>query len=320
MMSPVEIVPLTAPAPAGLAAMTFPVYHPLLALEPTSRHPEQGDARRIQPAGCVALASGTAVGLVLGEIPLEGEGAPEMLSLFVAPEWRGQGIATALVAALELLVARRGFDGIATVYSTGKPSIPAFERVLWKRGWLAPEHRTLSVRFAPEAALGSGLFEERRMAALRKDLELFPWRDLDEEEKRRIREENRKQPWITPALAFWRFEAAGFEPVSSVGARYRGEVVGWVLNHRVSPEVVRFTCSFMRKDISRRGRIVPLYQESLRRMAEAGVHRCTFVTPMIYPNMLTFIRRWIVPIADSLVETRGSVKKLDPDAGPGAAP
>jgi GNAT superfamily N-acetyltransferase len=314
-MNRVEVVPLEAPAAPGLEAMTFPIYRPLLTLAPASRHPEQGDERRIQPVGCVAVAAGEPVGLVLGEIPLAGDSAPEMLSLFVAAEWRGRGIATALVAALETVVAKRGFDGIATVYSTGKPAIPAFERVLWKRGWTAPEHRTLSVRFPPAAALASNLFEERRMAALGQGLELFAWRELGVEEKARIRAGNERHPWITPALAFWRFEGAGFDPDSSVGARYRGEVVGWVINHRVSPEVVRFTCSFMRKDISRRGRIVPLYRESLRRLVAAGVPQCTFVTPMSYPNMLGFIRRWIVPIADSLAETRGSVKRLSPEGG-----
>ncbi len=320
MNARVDIVPLEASASPGLEKMTFPIYRPLLALEPASRHPEQGDERRIQPVGCVAVAADRPVGLVVGEVPLAGDSAPEMLSLFVDPEWRGRGIATALVAALETVVAKRGFDGIATVYSTGKPSIPAFERVLWKRAWRAPEHRTLAVRFAPAAALASNLFDERRMAALTQGLELFPWRDLGSEEKARIRAGNEQAPWITPALAFWRFEGAGFDPDSSVGARFRGEVVGWVINHRVSPEVVRFTCSFMRKDISRRGRIVPLYGESLRRLVAAGVRQCTFVTPMSYPNMLGFIRRWLVPVADSLAETRGSVKRLSTEDGSDAAP
>lgn len=319
-MNRVELVPLTAPPAPELAAMTFPVYRPLLGLEPAARHPEQGDPRRIQPLGVVARAGGRAVGLVLGELPLDPGGTPEMLSLFIVPELRRHGIGRALVAALETEVARRGFDGIATVYTAGKPGIAGLERILWQRQWLAPETRTISVRFPPAAALASELFAERRMAALAHGLELFAWRELGAEEKARIRAGDAGRPWITPALAFWRFEGAGFDPDSSVGARLRGEVVGWVLNHRVAPGVVRFTCSFMRKDVSRRGRIVPLYRESLRRLVAAGCTQATFVTPVVYPNMMRFIQRWLVPVADFVGETRGSRKRLEEPPAAGLAP
>ena len=79
--------------------------------------------------------------------------------------------------------------------------------------------------------------------------------------------------------------------MSSVGLRYRGEVVGWVINHQIDPRTVRFTCSFMRKDLSRRARIVPLYSEALRRLSEAGCEFCTFITPTVYAGMVEFIRR-----------------------------
>ena len=92
----------------------------------------------------------------------------------------------------------------------------------------------------------------------------------------------------------------------------KANVVGWVINHVVAPGTVRFTCSFLRKDLSRRGRIVPLYRESLRRLAEGGVERATFVTPVIYPNMVRFILRWIAPIAEFVGETRGSAKRFGP--------
>jgi GNAT superfamily N-acetyltransferase len=304
----------------GIDEMTFPIYRPLLALAPASRHPEQGDARRIQPVAVVARRGGRLAGLALAELPLDAGGPPpELLSLFVSPAARCAGVGTALLAALERELAARGASLLAAVYTAGKESTPAVERVLEKRGWDAPQPRTLSVRFPPQAALASDLFSGRRMEALTGRLELFPWRDLGEEDRRRIRASHETKPWITPALAPWRFEAAGFDPISSVGARLPaargGDVVGWVINHAVAPGTVRFTCSFLRKDLSRRSRIVPLYHESLRRLAAAGVERATFVTPVIYPNMVRFVFRWLAPIAEFLGETRGTTKRLGRSAG-----
>ncbi|MEO8277810.1 MAG: GNAT family N-acetyltransferase [Thermoanaerobaculia bacterium] len=314
--------------PPGLEEMTFPIYRPLLRLEPVSRHPEQGDIRAVQPVAVVVRSGDRLAGLALAEQPLDGisdrlgggaggDRRPELLSLFVKPAARCSGIATALLAALEREFAGRGATAMTTVYTAGRPSIPALERVLEKRGWDAPQARTLSVRFPPQAALASDLFSDRRMGALSGRLELFPWRDLDAESRARIRSTHEAAPWITPALAPWRFEGADVDPLSSIGARYRGEVVGWVINHVVAPGTVRFTCSFLRKDLSRRGRIVPLYRESLRRLAEGGVERATFVTPVNYPNMVRFILRWIAPIAEFVGETRGSSKRLGRPA-PGA--
>lgn len=306
----IEIVRPGAPLPDGLEAMVFPVYRPLLALVPTTRHPEQGDEIPVQPLALMARLGDRPVGLALAELPLSTASSPELLSLFVEPAFRNRGIGRRLVEATEREVASEGATSLTAVYTAGRPSIAAVERILWKRGWQAPEPRTVSVRFAPADFLASDLFSERRMAALGANLELFPWRELGAAEKAAMRASDERNRWITPMLAFWRYERAGFDELSSVGARYKGEVVGWVINHSLGTDAVRFTCSFLRKDISRRGRIVPLYRESLSRLVEAGCGRCSLVTPVEYPNMVRFIYRWIAPIAEFVGETRGSRKSL----------
>jgi GNAT superfamily N-acetyltransferase len=314
----VEIERLSAPVPAGLAAMTFPVYRPMLALAPTTRHPEQADEIPVQPMAFLAKLGDRAIGLALAELPLSPASSPELLSLFVEPTFRNRGVGRRLLEAVEREVEGAGGRELTAVYTTGRPSIAAVERILWKRGWVAPEPRTVSARFAPGDFLASDLFSERRMAALGAKLDLFPWSELGAAEKAAIRDSDARQPWITPMLAFWRFERAGYHELSSIGVRYRGEVVGWVINHALGEDAVRFTCSFLRKDISRRGRIVPLYRESLRRLVEAECPRCTFVTPFEYPNMVRFIYRWIAPIAEFVGETRGSRKSLGASAPRGA--
>lgn len=289
-------------------SMSFPAYRHLLALQPVLRLPNEAEQRVIQPIALVARVSGSPIALAVAEVPVNAhEGAPELLSLFVASPYRGQGVATALVEAVEETVRASGAASVEAVYTTGKPSIPAVERIFEKRGWEAPAMRSLTVRFTLAEALSTPWYGR---SGLPEGAEIFSWSDLTADEYQRLRESNEHTPWIPSSLQPWRHDVIGFDPVSSVGLRYRGEVVGWVINHQVAPDTVRFTCSFMHPSLSRRARILPLYSEAVRRLSEAGCAFCTFITPTVYPPMIEFIRRHCAPYASFTGETRGTRKSL----------
>lgn len=297
---------------AACAAMTFPAYRHLLALAPTPRLPSEAEQRVVQPLGAVAWQEGEPRGLALAEAPLHRhEGLPELLSVLVVPSSRGRGLATALVESVEDELRASGFASVAATYMTGKPSIPIVERILEKRGWDAPELRSTSVKFTMKEAVSTPWYGR---IGLPKGAEIFPWIELRAAEREWLQESNRRSPWIPNGLQPWRHDAIGFDPVSSVGLRYRGEVVGWMINHQMDPRTVRFTCSFLRKDLSRRARILPLYSEAIRRLAEAGCQFGTFITPASYPEMAQFIREHISPYVTFTGETRGTRKVFDAGA------
>jgi len=304
----ITIEALAAERAAACAGMTFPAYRHLVTLEAAPRHPDQGDDRIVQPIGCVARAGEDLVGLALAELPLAGDArSPELLSVFVQPRARGRGVATELVAAVVSAVRQRGFGELVAVYMTGKPAIPAFERVLEKCGFDAPEARTVTLRFTPEQATRTPWFGRVRLPA---GAELFPWSELGSGERDAIRRSQERARWIVPELEPWRHDRYGFDAVSSLGVRYAGQVVGWVINHRIALDVVRFTCSFMRKDLSRRGRIMTLYTASLERLHASGCRECVFVTPTCYPTMVSFVRKRCAPWANFFGETRGARRRL----------
>lgn len=288
--------------------LTFPAYRHLLTMRPAFRHPHEAEQRTVVALGEAGRAGDRIVGLALAEVPVRPEdGGPELLSIYVQPEHRGRGLATALVEAVEDDIRRRGFEAVEAVYMTGKPSIPAVERVFEKRRWEQPGLRTITVKFTMQEALATPWFGR---GGLPEGAEVFPWAELTAGELAQLHESNARSPWIPNSLQPWRHDNIGFDPVSSLGLRFKGAVVGWVINHRMDDRTVRFTCSFMRKDLSRRARIVPLYSESLRRLADAGCEFCTFITPTVYPGMVEFIRRHCAPYASFTGETRGTRKRL----------
>lgn len=289
------------------ATMTFPSYRHLLALTPTVRHPNENEPRKIQPFAIGALRERRPVGLVIGELPIEGEQAPEVLSLFVDPETRRQGVGTALIGAAEEEVLRRGFGEIAAVYMTGKPSIEHVERILAARGWNEPETRMVSVRFTMKELTAAPWLNRFQLGP---EYEIFSWCDLHPEEREELITSQEKLGWIARDLQPWDYENSGYDQSTSVGVRYRGKVVGWVINHRLSDDTIRYTCSFIHKTLGRLGRILPLYTESFRRTIEAGYQQGMFVTPLYHKGMAAFARKWFGPWSYFVGETKGAHKNL----------
>jgi GNAT superfamily N-acetyltransferase len=299
-----------------LVHMTFPSYGRLLSLQQTMRHPEWGDARLIQPHAVAAKIGDEIVGLALLETPVQQIEHAELLSVFVVDDARNQGIGTELVRAAERGARSVKLPSIRAVYTSGRPGTAALERVLQKCGWSPPSVRAVTVRFTPHEAMKTPWFARVRWNE--SDFDIFLWADLTAEERAQIEQSHAAEPWIRKGLEPWRHDHYGFDPVSSVGLRYRGTVVGWVINHQVAADHVRFTCSFMREDLSKRGRILPLYTESIRRLAASGCRLCTLVTPVHYSEMAEFLRRRCASCVTYFGESRGAFKELTPE--PVAAP
>jgi GNAT superfamily N-acetyltransferase len=287
--------------------MTFPRFRHLLLLYPAPRYPTEGDSRPVQPIGVVALAGAQPVGLALAAVPVDAPAEAELLSVFVHPPWRHRGIAAALVGRLEEELSAVGVERVEATYMTGKPSIPLIERVFARQGWDAPVARTMTVRFTPQEARTTPWFGRRLMP---RGAEVFDWADLTEQEMERLKASNDASPWIAEGLEPWAHSAMGFDRASSVGMRLGGEVVGWVINHRIWSDTLRFTCSFMRVDLARRAAILALYSESIERAEAAGYGFCTFITPVKYTGMVDFVvkhcARWISYVG----QTRGVAKRL----------
>jgi GNAT superfamily N-acetyltransferase len=302
-----ELEALAPPVDPAFSSMTFPAYRHLLSLAPSVRHLDNAPRREVLPIAVAARDEGIPVGLALAELPMEVGGVPELLSVYVAASHRRRGIAAALVREIEQRVRTAGYRSIRTVYMTGKPGIEAIERILAKSGWDRPSTRMLTIRFSLEEARATPWFGKYRLGS---DYEVFPWRDLTSAEREELIRSQQESAWIAPDLQPWDFDARGFEPVSSLGVRYRGKVAGWVINHHLTDELVRFTCSFMRKDVSRMGRIVPVYSESIARLEGTSYRECILTAPVAHRGMTSFVTRWCAPFASFSGETRGTEKRL----------
>src|SRR5262245_56754945 len=162
-------------------------------------------------------------------------------SLFVQPAHRGRGVAQGLIKALERRIFSHGATRMEMVYQASAPTAGATSHILSKTGWRTPGGSTLIVA-------GSVPHADLPWMRVRKPegYEIFGWSDLGEREVARIAPALGTEQ-RSSAASRWTSEFP-IETQCSVAVRYRGDLVGWMLTHRLDAERVRYSRLFVEPD------------------------------------------------------------------------
>jgi GNAT superfamily N-acetyltransferase len=223
-------------------------------------------------------------------------------SVFVSAAHRGRGVAQALIGGLERHVSSRGVRRIEAMYAGTAPSAPTIAHILAKAGWKAPNPPTLilggSVRIA-EAAW------TRHVPA---GYEIFPWSELSAAETAQLATPHGTAPWYPPPLG--PFPDEPVEPLCSVGVRHAGQVVGWMLTHRVDHERVRYSRLFVRQEHRARFSGLALIAEAIRRQRAAQIPKCLCAISTGNGAMMRILRRRLAPYIESRTELCCAYKDL----------
>ncbi|MBD2078603.1 GNAT family N-acetyltransferase [Leptolyngbya sp. FACHB-17] len=268
--------------------MTFPKFQAMLQ--------SVGLGRQMIAIG--ASENNQPVGLILAEIQAQ---SAKILSLFVKAEYRNQGIATRLIDRIEQALISLGCQETYLVYAAGKQTAKALERVLEKCGWADPEPRMLICRCTPQAMQQASWVQR---AVLPRSFEIFPWTELTLADRAALLNAN----WYPSSLSPFEYEAS-MEPLNSLGLRYQGEVVGWMITQRLCSDTLCYSCSYIRPDLQQRGRIIPLYAEAINRhCTRPDIPNASWVVPYIHEGMVQFVRHRMADYITSMDEYRRSTK------------
>jgi len=162
-----------------------------------------------------------------------------LLSLFVLPAYRRQGMGVGLVRALEEVARAQGDALLYTEYVA--PKI-ALEGVLTACGWQPPEV-SMELIEAPFAAIAD-ILQQVYMPPLPENVTIFAWHDH-----------------TAADLAVLAARADEFAPAldprnetellteGSVGVRVNGTLAGWVALHHLAPELLRATAFYLFPDV-----------------------------------------------------------------------
>jgi GNAT superfamily N-acetyltransferase len=291
--------PKTGTACVGL---TFPFYRQVLI----SASPE-GPALAL----CYRVL-GVPLGLILGHIADD----PTMafvLSLFVDKGCRNQGIGTALMMRMESELASRGCKEVRAEYKADGLCSPILERLLRKLNWDPPRPHQFTYRVMGEDFHRLIMDPWVDAYYLPPAFTIFPWSEASQEELNRIRQ-------MPSDSSFYRAEADPFvesdryEKLNSLGLRYKGEIVGWMITRRAAPGLILYDRWYVRDELQGAGRAPAILAESLKRHYAREGHlpgfgACFRVEAGNKP-MLRFTMRRMGAYLTSVLETKASRKLL----------
>jgi len=251
-----------------------------------------------------ASVSDKPVGLVLAEIL--GDGSAKVLSIFVEPNYRCLGIGAALLNTLEEELTLRDCTNLEIVYTLAKSTTLALERLLQKCNWPSAKPRMLICKTTTDDMINAPWMKLSRLPAA---YEIFPWMEITPQERVALKKQQEEKHWMASDAIPFDYEQ-DLEPINSIGLRYKGEVVGWLITHRTAPDTIRYTCSYVRPDIQRMGRIIPLYIRATQLQMEAGISRGTWTVSLMHTSMIAFVKKHMRPYLISLEQSMGSSKSL----------
>lgn len=280
--------------------LTFPLFRPLLqTLEPQS--------------SIVAIAasdSNQPIGLALAQIQPDQQFC-KVLSIFVKPNYRKQGIGTALLQRLETELNQCQCDRAELVYITGNPTTPSLERLLQKCHWSDPQPRMLVGKTTTDTIANAPWIQRKTLPAA---YQIFPWQNITTDECQAIERSQAASPWIPKDLYPFQSEE-NLEPLNSLGLRYQGQVVGWLITHRLDSDTIRYSYGFVRQDLQKMGRLIFLIANAVQLQIKAKTApNMIFVVSCDRTPMLQFVRKHMAPYLTAIEETRGCFKSLIQDS------
>lgn len=187
----------------------------------------------------------------------------QIQSLATAPTYRQSGLATALLGRLESRLTEAGCSAVQAIYRTDLRSLVAVETILAKRGWAPPRSAQYLFR-GTAAVLDTPAFQG---LALPDGCMLFGWATLTDVQRVALAE---RVGHTIPAQLSPFQQPDQLDTTCSVGARFAGEVVGWMLLHQVGKAGVRqYTTLWVRRDFARTPLALVLLRAAIERHAAA---------------------------------------------------
>jgi GNAT superfamily N-acetyltransferase len=242
-------------------------------------------------------ATAIAIGVVLKEQPVglilagyrKGQHRANILSLFISPKHRRQGLGTALLIQIEEILQVQGCQQIDFMYNLNLTT-SVLERMLDRQGWSTGFPYSLQCMTNIEI-LGQAPFLNRY--TLPQKYTIFDWTELTDREKNTIQ---RRERGLNYPDELSPFQEGRILAPASIGVRDRDGVVGWSIVEQATSNCVIYNSLFVKPEVRSIGLGIHVLAASINR--QVVCRKSMYAVCIVLQEntaMIAFMRRHLSP-------------------------
>lgn len=287
----ISLAPVTALEP--VAHLTYPTLRPAVARQPEAKL-------------AIARDGDFPCALAIG---VPGPNADfELASIYVLPLYRRRGLGQRILARLETAFAEEGVR-VGAHFLTVDPAEQGMLLFLRKAGWGQPKVTGIVCQSNLTVAFDTRWFVNARLA---RRYRIVPWHTISASARTAI--EAGLGQWVPPDLNPYLFEKGSLPSTSLalLDAEDGDRIRGWAVTHQTSPDMLRWTCTFVDPAIQRTCTVLPLWLACARRQQESSTaRRFMFAVDLNQPRMARFVVKRMGPRLDALGYACTMLKTLE---------
>jgi len=237
------------------------------------------------------------VGLALGYLepnPLFGK----IFSLFVEEQHRQKKVGSSIFEMLTQTLKSGGCRHLIFNYPEELPTLPALAHLLKKNRWEGP--RTYIKRYTFDGFNFNPPWMNK-VHQLKEGFEEFPWHTLKKSERSQIQHQI-EQSHFEMSLSPFGKEENKIERLNSLGLRYKGEVIGWMVTHRIAPDTIRYSSLYVQKGRLLRDNWIKLLADAIDLQRHSPIQWAVFEINLqqVDTPWYNFVLRKLAPYAISI--------------------
>lgn len=184
-------------------------------------------------------------------------------------------------------------------YSSLSPKVAELETLFQQAGGNMPQLVMVRCHFDLQA-FNPEWFNRYRRIALPPGIEFLPWKKLSSLERKRLAEMEEQRCFTASVSPF--YEEKTRDPNISLFARYQGEIIGWIVLHRIASDTVRFSTFYVDRDfrISKVPGYLLVHSIVLAQQAKIPKAIFEFNLEQVGQHWIDFVKKRLSPFAQQI--------------------
>ncbi len=206
--------------------------------------------------------------------------------LAIKDPFADENLVFSLLQMITQLLIEKGITFATFIYSPEDAISAILEKIFPQNQWQGPQP------FSVECLFNAKEFDPPwwyKNIELEQGVEEFLFKNLTKEEQKNLW--HRHEQLSIPAFIFpFGHEKNLIEYKNSLGLRYKGKVVGWMITHRIEPDRIRYSLLYLEKDFAHTRYWLKLLIDSLR-IHRNKIPRATY--GLLEINLKQISQRWL---------------------------